>query len=206
MSQYEALIRDNLRKAFSGGAEALAERLPARPDPEGLTFPAFGASCSLTSEAVVLSGKRETGPRGLVVSLYAANASPESLRLEPLVAFRDLPDSMPYQGAFAANSERPLVPRASEIPAWRSRILEFLQGEETPPPPATPGDISLLVFPLPKIALCYIVYLPDEEFPAAVTCMFSNNARTFMPLDGLADTAEYTTRRILELMIEDSAP
>jgi len=53
---------------------------------------------------------------------------------------------------------------------------------------------------LPKIALCYIFYLPDEEFPASVTCLFSNNARLFMPLDGLADVAEYTSRRIIEII------
>ena len=139
-----------------------------------------------------------------MISLYAANASPDFLLLEPLVAFRDLPDSMPYQGAFAANAERPLVPRASEIPARRSRILEDLGGDEMDAPEGTPGDLSLLVFPLPKIALCYIVYLPDEEFTASISCLLSNNARTFMPLDGLADTAEYTTRRILEIMSEAS--
>ncbi|MGD8388953.1 MAG: DUF3786 domain-containing protein [Desulfobacteraceae bacterium] len=204
MSQYEALIRDNLRNAFAGGSESLAGCLPARQGPEGLTFSAFGASCTLTPEAVLLGGEQETGPRGLVVSLYAANATLDSVCLEPLIAFRDLPDSMPYQGAFAANTEQPLVPRASEIPAWRSRLLKALKGDETNPSPDTPGDISLLVFPLPKIALCYIVYLPDEEFTASVTCLFSNNARTFMPLDGLADTAEYATRRILELMTEDA--
>lgn len=204
MSQYEALIRDNLRNAFEGGADTLAKRLPATQGPEGLTFPAFGAECTLTPEAVRLDGVQESGPRGLVVSLYAGFASPDSLRLEPLVAFRDLPDSMPYQGAFAANAERPLVPQASEIPNRRPRILEVLGGEERKAPEGTPGDLSLLVFPLPKIALCYIVYLPDEEFPASVTCLFSSNARAFLPLDGLADTAEYTTRRILDLMNEAS--
>lgn len=203
MSQYEALIRDNLRNAFAHGAETLAPCLPARQDPEALTFSAFGETCTLTPESVLLDGARETGPRGLVVSLYAANASPDSMRLEPLIAFRDFPDSMPYQGAFAANSERPLVPHASRLAAWRDTFAKFL-GRETGAPEGTPGDIPLLVFPLPKIALCYIVYLPDEEFPASVTCLFSNNARTFMPLDGLADTAEYTTRRILEVMREAS--
>jgi hypothetical protein len=53
---------------------------------------------------------------------------------------------------------------------------------------------------LPKVALCYIFYLPDEEFPASVTCLFSQNALSFMPLDGLADVAEYTSKVIIQLI------
>ena len=30
--------------------------------------------------------------------------------------------------------------------------------------------------------------------------LFSSNAPRFMPLDGLADVAEYTTRKIIELL------
>ncbi len=42
-----------------------------------------------------------------------------------------------------------------------------------------------------------VFYLPDEEFPASATCFFSANAVSFMPLDGLADVAEYTSKGIL---------
>jgi hypothetical protein len=62
------------------------------------------------------------------------------------------------------------------------------------------GDFSFLLFPLPKVALCYIFYLPDEDFPASVTCLFSSNATSFMPLDGLADVAECSSRKIIQLI------
>jgi hypothetical protein len=48
--------------------------------------------------------------------------------------------------------------------------------------------------------LCYIFYRADEEFPASVTCLFSNNAPDFMPIDGLADVGEYTSKKILALI------
>lgn len=66
--------------------------------------------------------------------------------------------------------------------------------------PSAGGDFFFLLFPLPKIALCYIFYFPDEDFPPSVTCLFSFNAPRFMPLDGLADVAEYTTKGIIELL------
>ena len=59
--------------------------------------------------------------------------------------------------------------------------------------------ISLLLYPLPKIALCYVFYMPDDDFPASATCLFSSNAGDFMPLDGLADMAEYTSKKMIEL-------
>jgi hypothetical protein len=62
------------------------------------------------------------------------------------------------------------------------------------------GDIAFRVMPLPKIALCYIFYEADEDFPASATCLFSANANDFMPMDGLADTGEYTSRKILQLL------
>jgi len=201
MSNYEAITRDHLRAAFADGAEALAARLPARRDGDGISFRAFGEVCRITPESVMLDGRAETGPRGLVVSLYAANALADPMHMDPWTAFRDFSGSMPYQGAFAANSERPLVPHALAVQSHHQRIRRVL-GLNTAPPEDLPGDVALRLLPLPKIALCYIVHLPDEEFPASVTCLFSNNARAFMPLDGLADTAEYTTRKILDLITE----
>jgi hypothetical protein len=56
------------------------------------------------------------------------------------------------------------------------------------------------LFPLPRVALYYTFHLPDDEFPASATCLFAANASTFMPLAGLADTAEFTARRIIELV------
>jgi hypothetical protein len=56
-----------------------------------------------------------------------------------------------------------------------------------------------VVRPLPKIFLCYIFYEADEEFPPSATCLYSNNANRFMPVDGLADVGEYTSKRILDL-------
>jgi hypothetical protein len=57
-----------------------------------------------------------------------------------------------------------------------------------------------MVYPMPKIALCYIFYQADEEFPATVTCLYSNNAHLFMPVDGLADIGEYSSKRMLDLI------
>jgi hypothetical protein len=101
-------------------------------------------------------------------------------------------------GAFATHTERILAPHVEGIQRERTAIVNALQGQDAPE--GMGGDFSIVVRPLPKIVLCYIFYKADEEFPATVTCLFSNNAISFMPIDALADVGEYTSRKILELI------
>jgi hypothetical protein len=120
------------------------------------------------------------------------------MKLQPFFSFKDLPGSMPYQGAFSANSERVLVPFVPKIADKAHDIKKSFNGEDAPDDFS--GDLSFLLFPLPKIALAYIFYLPDDEFPPSATCLFSSNALSFMPLDGLADVAEYTGKGIIDIV------
>ena len=198
-SNYEKIIRENLTKIYDPSNEKnLEEWLPARRSGRFHEFQAFGETCRIGPEEIILSGRPERGSKGLIISLYVFHAKPDPLILSPLKSFKDFPGSMPYQGAFVANSERPLVPYVVRAKAATVKILEALHGKKEVP--GTAGDFSFLLFPLPKIALAYIFYLPDEDFSPSVTSLFSANAPRFMPLDGLADVAEYTTRRIIELV------
>jgi len=135
---------------------------------------------------------------GILISLYALNARPEACIPQPLKAFKEFPDSAPYAGAFATHTEQLLVPHVPEIKEAVETITRTLKGEKSPS--GTGGDFSFMVYPLPKIALCYIFYEADDDFPASVTCLYSHNANQFMPIDGLADVGEYTSRKILSLI------
>jgi hypothetical protein len=105
---------------------------------------------------------------------------------------------MPYVGAFASHTERILVPQVEKIEKAQTLIIKTLHGREASD--MTGGDFSFLVRPLPKIWLCYIFYCADQEFPASATCLYSNNARTFLPIDALADVGEYTSRTMLTML------
>ena len=109
-----------------------------------------------------------------------------------------MPDSMPYVGAFAAHAERVLLDQIDEIEQDADRIAQRLEGAQGSDNDA--GDFSLIIYPLPKIALNYIFYRADDDFPASVSCLFSNNASIFLPSDALADTAEYTSKKILDML------
>jgi hypothetical protein len=197
-SNYEKIIRKNIEKAFSRPAGELENALCADRQGESFCFTAFGEECRLSPYGITLSGRACNGPRGLLISLYGVHAKTDAVVLEPFKAFKELPDSMPYYGAFSSHSERILVPHVLHMQKRQGTIKKALGIPDQQD--RTEGDFSLLLYPFPKIALLYICYMPDDEFPASVTCLFSANASLFMPVDGLADVAEYTSRKIIDLV------
>jgi hypothetical protein len=195
---YQTIVNDNLKRLYADLPEDLEARLPAQKDGLTYAFKAFGQACVITPDGITLDGEAAASIIGILLSLYALNAGTEAPLLEPLKAFKEFPDSAPYVGAFASHTEQILVPAVSKIKQKIDLIGNRLSGQQ--PPASVGGDFAILVRPLPKIQLCYIFYEADEEFPPSVTCLYSNNAIRFMPMDGLADVGEYTSRRMLGLV------
>ena len=198
MSNYVEIIKENLRRLYRQPSEGLVEKLPARRTDDGFAFSAFGQSCHIEPGGIILGDKPETGPLGVVISLYVLQANTVSCRLRPFKAFREMPDSMPYVAAFASHAERILVDQIDKIEQQADRLAQQFRGFQGAREDG--GDFSIIVYPLPKIALNYIFYRADDEFPASVTCLFSHNAATFLPTDALADTGEYTSKKILDIL------
>ena len=196
-THYEKMIQKNLGALFEKLPPDLEKRLGAFKRDEGFSLRAFGEEAWFNHEQVMFSGIKNIDPKGLLVSLYAMHAAPGETQIEPFKAFKDFPGSMPYHGAFSANSERVLIPHVSNILKKKEEIIAAFDGES-----GKTGDFSMLLFPLPKVAVHTIFYLADDEFPPSATCLFSANAIEFMPLDGLADVAEYTSLRIIRMISE----
>lgn len=197
-TQYARLIRENLGRFFDKGCAGAEARLGASLEGDTWRLRAFGKDCLVSRDGVTLGGASCEDPRGLIVSLYALHAGEGEKVLRPFRAFKDLPGSMPYQGAFHANTERLLIPHVPALLARDAPLMEAFSGG--PLEEAHRADGGFLLQPLPKIALAYLFYLPDEDFPASVTCLFSQNARDFLPLDALADVGEYTSRALMALL------
>ncbi len=195
---YSEIQREYLKRTWARPAVELERCIPASYDGERYYFDAFGEPCELQRERILLSAKEISGAEGVLIALYASRVPDVPVRLEPLKSFKEIPNSMPYQGAFAAHAERVLVPYVTSIRRFQDRILVSFGGHTNSDAPS--GDFSFTLYPLPKVPLYYIFHLPDEEFPAAVTCLFASNASEFLPADGLADVAEVTAKRIIALV------
>lgn len=194
---YAEIAKKNLGKLYAELPHDIAENLPCEKKGNRLTFNAFGKKCCITPEGIKLNGVTPPSPLCILISLYALGASGETLIAEPFRAFKEFPDTMPYVGAFVTHTEMPLIPEAAAIKAKQDVIKARLDGKNAPR--GINGDFSFIVTPLPKISLCYIFYEADEDFDASVTCLFSSNAIRFLPMDGLADLGEYTSKSILEI-------
>ncbi|MDH3356639.1 MAG: DUF3786 domain-containing protein [Desulfobacteraceae bacterium] len=197
-NNYAKIVQDNLEKLFENIPTDLADALPAQQNGDAFLFEAFGETCEIRSDGIYLGEVQQAGVIGILISLYALNAKPETCLIEPLKAFKDFPNSMPYAGAFVTHTQQILVPYVDNIESSSDRIIETLKGCKAPS--NVGGDFSFMVYPLPKIALCYIFYEADEDFPASVTCLYSNNAHSFLPIDALADVGEYTSKKMLDLV------
>jgi hypothetical protein len=192
---YLKIRNEYLGKAWDRSPAELAVCLPAEINGDRLRFQAFGEECLLSREEIMLGGETAAGPVGLLIALYASGVPDLPVQLQPLKSFKDLPNSMPYQAAFAANAERLLVPHVAKINLHQEKIIAAFPGHLNED--ALSGDFSFTLWPLPRVPLYYIFHLPDEEFPASVTCLFADNAALFMPIDGLADVAEYTGKKMI---------
>ena len=194
---YTRIVENNLETLYANLPPDLADNLPARQDGDRFTFEAFGETCTIAPEAITMGEGAFNPILGIIVSLYALNAKPDPCVTEPFKAFKEFPGSMPYVGAFATHTEQILVPHVEAVKAGMPFIKERLHGTDAPRDVS--GDFAFVVYPLPKIALCYIFYEADDDFPASVTCLYSNNANMLLPLDPLADTGEYASKKIIEL-------
>ena len=195
---YLKLARANLERLYGNLPGDLEGRLPGWKNGSAYSFTAFGQACVISPDGITLGGVGPPGVIGILLSLYALNATSELPLLEPFRAFKEFPDSAPYVGAFASHTEQILVPAVHQIKTKIDLIIERLSGEAAPA--SVSGDFAFVVRPLPKIFLGYIFYEADADFPPSVTCLYSNNANRFMPMDGLADVGEYTSKTILGLV------
>ncbi len=198
IDNYAKIVQDNLDRLYGNLPENLAKNLPGEQEGERFVFDAFGEKCLIEPKGITLGDKEHSSVFGILISLYALNACSDICVPSPLKAFKEFPDSMPYVGAFTTHTEQLLAPYVAKIKESVQIVTETLRGGEVPD--GIGGDFSFIVYPLPKIALCYIFYEADEDFPASVTCLYSNNAQLFLPVDGLADVGEYTSRKILSLI------
>lgn len=198
MDNYQKIIRDNLDLLYKNLPEKLERLLPGQRQQNQFGLKAFGQSCQIRPAGVTIGDKPETGVVGILITLYALHANEAPCIPTPFKAFRELPNSMPYVGAFASHTESVLVPHFERIETNLDPIFKTLNGELSTG--SDGGDLSIIVRPLPKIKLRYILYFADDEFPASATCLFSNNAPSFLPIDALADTGEYTSKKIIEII------
>jgi hypothetical protein len=193
-----SIQKEYLQKVWARPIQELEEAIPARHEGSAFHFQAFGEPCEIRREEIILGGESLHGAEGLLIAIYSSIVTNEPVQLQPLKAFKQFPGGMGYQPAFATNAERILIPHVESIQKRKEELIARFSGNLNKD--VKRYDFSFTLYPLPKIPLYYLFNLPNEEFPATVTCLFSTNADRFLPVEGVADTAEYTAKKIIQLV------
>ena len=79
---YATIVENNVDRIFQKPPADLAAGLPGKRSGEGIGFSAFGEPCRIAPDGIELAGEKQTGPLGIVISLYALNAGPAAMVLE----------------------------------------------------------------------------------------------------------------------------
>ena len=151
MDNYEKIIENNLTRLYENLPDNLELLLPGQHLNEQLVFKAFGCIYRIGSDGIAVGDKTETGVIGILISLYALHAKADPCIPTPFKAYREIPNSMPYAGAFASHTEQILIPHIDTIEDNLDLIFETLNGEIGTG--SEGGDFSFVVRPFPKIKL-----------------------------------------------------
>ena len=89
-NSYAKIVVDNLAKLYGNLPGDLAIALPAQQEGESFIFDAFGEKCRVQPEGIFLSGEKQSGVLGILISLYLLHAKSEPCVLEPFQGFKDL--------------------------------------------------------------------------------------------------------------------
>ena len=195
---YEKIVQENLRQLYLKLPIGLSEDLPAEQVGEQFHFDAFGEKCVLDPKLIMFGEEEHSLLLSLIVSVYALNANSKDCVLLPLKSLKEFPESISHVPASAMPASKLLVPHVAKIKNAKQRIIKKFNGKEGTSEAG--GDFSFILYPLPKIALCYSFYEADDDFPASVGCFYSNNANKFIPASGLVDVGEYTSKQIIKLI------
>ena len=196
MDNYRKLAQAHLSRLFASPPADLAGRLGGVASGNGIALSAFGEHWEISETGARCISGASSSVVELLISLYAENAAEALMVKSPFISFKELPDSMPYVGAFHTHCQQALAPHLEALEVRLPEITAAFGGQVEESPES--GDFAFQMMPLPKIGLRFICYRADDDFPASATCLYSNNAALFLPTDALADVGEYTVQGMIE--------
>ncbi len=133
-------------------------------------------------------GGRVTGPGGEETSLYLAIIILHYLvtaKGTPLtgrwIAFRHLPGGDIYIEPFQNRAVNPFLKKFGDNPEEFKKAALSLGGSEI-----KQSGISMVIYVLPRVPICFTTWPGDEELPASATILFDEAASSYLPTEDYA--------------------
>jgi hypothetical protein len=176
---------------------ALAERISALYDDEkdALLLAMLGQEYVITRDGITLRGQKAPETHEAVILDYLLSSGTNVRELP----WRSLGN---FNGAavadFRKRIELPLAQHAEEFISRANMLLPLFDAFLSPS--MIGSDMAITVRALPKISLHVEISRENQEFPAEVWVLFSNNADAFLGAQSLHLLGELLKDRILSLL------
>ena len=116
----------------------------------------------------------------LIVLHYLVTATGAPLSGK-LISFQELPGGMVYHPTFCRRAIAPLVNRFGESPGELIAAAAGFGGE-----PVSLGDAAIVMQALPRVALTWVLWRGDADFPPEGAVLFDSAITDYLPIEDIA--------------------
>ncbi|MFC1886488.1 DUF3786 domain-containing protein [Thermodesulfobacteriota bacterium] len=99
------------------------------------------------------------------------------------VPIRELKNGSAYGPLFVQRSEKPLKKIADDYPELFEDMIHLFNGKQTEP--YYGADISLILYPLPKVPILFCYWKPDEGMESSINIFFDSSAENNLNIDSV---------------------
>lgn len=198
MDNYDLVLNDTLAKLAKFNYAIISGRTGAEFDveTESLKLRFFDKEYVISKERCCATGGDEDEKKDMILIIdYLLSFG--SLELgDEWIDFREIPSSMPYDGAFRANVEAVLEAKVPQIIQRKDELIAKYNGYNVRG--FESADFAV-VFPVfPRVECLVLLYEGDEEIGSGAKVLFSSRAHDFLSTESLAAIAETLTRRLVK--------
>lgn len=175
----------------------IAERICALYDEEqdALLLGMLGQEYIIRRDGVLLRGQRAPEVHTAVIKDYLFSVGADPV-MAPWKGIGDLTgEALPD---FREKVEKPIIHYAADIITRANALLPMLDAQLSQS--IINSDLAFTVRALPKVYLHVELCQENQDFPAEVWILFSNNAGKFLAARSLLDLAELFKDRLLSLL------
>ncbi len=158
-------------------------------DPYDITFPEIEVT-SKTKQTVSLVTR-------IILLHYLIRADGTAPRGDP-IPYKEIPGGLLYAGVFEKRVVDPLIREFGQTAERFLRAGIAMGGEE-----ATFGDVSFSLKILPRVAMTFVLWKGDEEFPPAIQILFDRVVDRYLSLEDVVVLGEMTSRRLIAKNVEE---
>ncbi|NMB40443.1 MAG: DUF3786 domain-containing protein [Firmicutes bacterium] len=128
----------------------------------------------------IVDGKGVSIQMQILFLHYLSQAQGSELQ-EKWITFKELPGGQIYVEPYQNRTIRPLLKYFGEKPEKFAELAVELGGKAS-----SFGDISMIMRPLPRVPIMFVLWEGDEEFPASANILYDAVAPDYLPTEDYA--------------------